>query len=84
MKYLLNLIASLTVSAFIINSAVAGCYTGFACSLEDLEKIEQQNNKEFIFVLNKFFNKSVKEPVFLANQNNITNYRDLFIFNTIV
>ncbi len=82
-KFLFGLVLfQLFLSA--VNIANADCSTGFACSISDLEKIEQQNGIEFIYVMNKYFNRDTEEPVFLDKSNKISNYQDLFIYNVLV
>lgn len=61
-----------------LNSAFASCYTGFACSIENLQAIEHANT------INNYFAKNVPEINYITGKFNILNYNDLFLFNTIV
>ncbi len=58
--------------------ALANCYTGAACSIETLQL------KQNINLINSYFDRKVAVPDYLKKKPQITNYRDLFIFNTIV
>ncbi len=64
-------------------SALADCHTGFACSINDLES-KQHFDAEYINNINNYFNKQVNENLFFGKLNPDVNYKDLFIFNTIV
>ncbi len=65
-------------------SAMAGCFTGFACSIEELEQKNLQQTAEYITIINNYFSKTVKEINYITGKQEINNYRDIFILNTIV
>ena len=56
----------------------AGCFTGAACSIDDLQK------KEYSIAIEKYFNKNILEPNFVRKDSPVVVYNDLFLFNTIV
>ena len=71
---------------FFINSenSFADCLTGFACSIEDIEKLQAEQNEVFIKSINYYFSKNINEDIFLRKISSQIIYNDLFIFNTIV
>ena len=60
----------------------ADCITGFACSLNELQ--QKEDALEFVTAINNYFSKQVKTPDFVKHKTEITDYNDIFIFNTIV
>ena len=66
------------------SSAIASCYTGFACSINDLEEKQTQQNHEFINAINDYFDKKPNADLFFSKADNSLAYNDLFIFSTIV
>ena len=65
---------------FINNTAMADCYTGFACSIEDLEKQEQLQTRKNINIFKKYLKKVKKPRKFVMLSNKDTEYSDLFVF----
>ena len=84
MKNIYKLITIFVLFILTLQSAHAGCSTGYACSISDLNKIEQQEDIETAYFINNYFNKQIEEPMFLNKENRISSYRDLFIFNRFV
>lgn len=65
-------------------NAFADCNTGFACSINDLAQNEIaifQANKSLI---NDYFERKIIEPNYISKTTPVSNYNDLFIFNTIL
>ncbi len=62
----------------------ADCYTGFACSITDLEQKQAKKYKEFNENLNKYFIKETNADFFFVKKFPQIAYNDLFMFNTIL
>lgn len=62
----------------------ASCYTGFACSINDLEQKQAKKHKEFNENLNNYFSKKINSDYFFSKRYSNIVYNDLFIFSTIV
>ena len=61
---------------------MADCYTGFACSINDLEKKEQEEIKKDISILKAYIRqKNSKKTIEIINKSN--KYEDFFLFNSI-
>ena len=61
-----------------VSPVLASCYSGFACSISNLQLQETKN------VIENYFAKNVVEPNYFTGSTNIITYNDLFLFNTIV
>ncbi len=83
MKKIFKTVLILCVFILASTSAFANCYTGFACSIKDLNNNSQQT-KEYIDNINHYFNKTVNENLYFGKLSSNINYNDMFIFNTIV
>lgn len=59
----------------------ASCYTGFACSIGDVEQIQY---KEYFENLNNYFSKNINTDYFFSKKLSQIGYNELFLFNTIV
>lgn len=68
----------LFMTFIMLNPAFANCYTGFACSIEGLQVFERVNT------INNYFAKNVPEVNYITGKFDVSNYNDLFIFNTVV
>lgn len=78
--YLSMIICSVFCSAIKVQ---ADCYTGFACSLSDLEEkesIQMKQNYEFV---KNYFNKNIMPDSLAIKAPKSQYYKDLFLFNTI-
>ncbi|MCD7878664.1 MAG: hypothetical protein LUG16_01870 [Candidatus Gastranaerophilales bacterium] len=83
MKNLLKyIIMGVLIFAAPVN-AFASCYTGFACSIDDLEKQQANKYDEYTAALHKYFDKDINEDIFFKKNYNDLTYNELFIFNTI-
>lgn len=60
----------------------AGCVTGFACSISELQQKEKLQLKKDIEVFKKSLNKDLSYKNFLVMKKNDISYNDLFLFNT--
>jgi hypothetical protein len=72
------------VNVFFSQNANADCNTGFACSLSDLEATESVMLTNTKSLINNYFARNIIEPDYISKSTPITNYNDLFIFNTIL
>lgn len=68
----------------VVLSSYGSCYTGFACSIRDLEQKQAKKYKEFNENLNKYFVKKTNEELFYVKKLPQIAYNDLFLFNTIL
>lgn len=80
MKIILSLFVFLNLSLI----SFANCYTGFACSISEMENQSIKQFYEFNNNLNKYFSKKINEDFFFSTKPSIITYNDLFIFSTIV
>lgn len=62
---------------------LAECVTGFACSIDELQKKEKLQQKKQIEAFKKYLNKDLSYKNYLAMNINDITYDDLFWFNTI-
>lgn len=62
----------------------AYCSTGYACSIEDIEKLQVNYNHKFVENMEDYFSKKINEDIFFGKISSSVNYNDIFIFNTIV
>ena len=70
---------------FISAKAVYGsCYTGFACSIDKLEKAQKNKQDIIMETINKLFEKEINENLFFSKANKDTNYNDLFIYKYVL
>ena len=76
--FILFIFSGLTISAF------AYCTTGYACSIQDIEKIQAERNRAFLADIDNYFSKEINEDIFFGKISSSIIYNDLFIFNTIV
>ncbi len=80
MKFFISLIP---ICLFILKFAQAGlcsCYTGFACSIDRLEKEQQKQTDNIIEAINNLFKKEINEKIFFSKADEKTEYKDLFIY----
>ena len=76
-----KILFGLFLIVFSISSAFASCYTGFACSIEELAKLEHQKDMDNANFILKYF--SLKHRDFTFNNNSLANYNDIFTYNII-
>ena len=69
---------------FVVQNAFAGCYTGFACNLQQLQDEQIKKHQNFINFINKYFEKRYIEKDYITDKFKITSYKDIFSFNTIL
>lgn len=81
MKNIIILAALLLLSQ---NIVLADCFTGFACSIADLEDKQSEHYKEIISVIQNYFNKKNLEKNYVTGKYTINNYNDIFSYNTIL
>ena len=67
----------------ISNSAYANCITGFACSIEDIEKKEKEKLQTDIKIYKKYLQDN-KKDIILTGLNMPVKYKDLFVFKPFV
>ncbi len=65
-----------------VNAAIADCYTGFACSIADLEKQQEEQSSKDIDNFKQYL-KQKNSPKEMLVSSKIEDYNDLFIFNPI-
>ena len=76
--FILFIFSGLPISVF------AYCTTGYACSIQDIEKIESKRNRALLADIDNYFSKEINEDIFFGKISSSVFYNDLFIFNTIV
>ena len=82
----LNIKKTFFIFLFILsfgNKAQADCFTGFACSVSDLEKQEHEKLLKNIEIYKQYLQESKKDIVLTIDSNHF-NYKDLFIFSSFV
>lgn len=84
MKIYLSLIAVLCLIFINQIPSLADCFTGFACSISDLEQENNLQNQAYQNTINNYFDKTISADLFFNQNKNNFQYNDLFIFNTIV
>ena len=80
MKFFIILSALLLSVQYVL----ADCYTGFACSLDELQKKELQQNIENTKLILNYFDKSNRNFDFINKKYITNNYNDLFTYNVIL
>ncbi len=76
-----KLIIISTIFVLTYTMSNARCYTGFACSLENIETKQLILFKNYI---DNYFKKSPKEANYITGKYSIFSYNDLFTFNKLV
>ena len=76
--FILFIFSGLPISVF------AYCTIGYACSIQDIEKIQAEKNREVLADIDNYFSKKINEDIFFGKISSSVFYNDLFIFNTIV
>ncbi len=71
----------LFIILFLPLKSYADCFTGFACSIEDLNIRELQQKQQVISFINSYFDRQVKEINYTSKKLDIKEYRDIFVFN---
>ena len=84
MKKIFQILCFLFIFCFCNVSVSADCLTGYACSIQDIEKIQEERNIEFLDDIDNYFSKEINEDIFFGKISPSIFYNDLFIFNTIV
>lgn len=79
-KYLYFISLLITMS---LNTAFADCFTGFACSVADLEKKEQEEINNNINIYKRYFEQKNEQQQILISGKPIKDYNDLFLFNSV-
>ena len=79
-----RIILILVFTILSINHAFADCYTGFACSIKDLEKQKNEEINKNIEIFKKYLNQKNTRNNIITRGTIIKNYNDLFFFNTIL
>lgn len=80
MKLLLFLLVFFNIALF----SFANCYTGFACSISEIENQAIKQFNQYQQNLENYFSKKINEDSFFSKKPSKLTYNDLFIFNTIV
>jgi hypothetical protein len=62
-------------------NTVLGCVTGFACSIDNLEQLQQDSLIQYI---DNLFNKEINVNYFFAHPFYSENYNDLFLFKSVL
>ncbi len=83
-KIFLNITLIIVMLSGFSLSSQADCFTGFACSISDLENKEftEQANK-FIPAMNDYFSMKLNDADYFDIPQS-KNYIDLFTFNTLI
>lgn len=83
-----NLFMYIMTVTFVLYASVlasgADCTTGFACSIDELNQREVKLLKEFNYSVLNYFSKHAHEIDYSKGVYKISDYNDLFVFNTIV
>ena len=58
----------------------ADCFTGFACSVEELQIKQNQQEKQIIDFINSYFEWRVNEIDYITKKTKIKEYRDIFVY----
>lgn len=64
--------------------AYSDCYTGYACSLDELIKKEQLQTKQNIEFIQNYFKQTNISENFAGKQTASQNYKDMFLFNYMI
>ena len=65
---------------FIVSNTVyADCITGFACSIEDMERKEKEKLQKDIEIYKNYIHEN-KKDIILTGLNMPVKYKDLFVF----
>ena len=80
----MRLFFSLLVLLNLSLSSFANCYTGFACSIMEIENQMIKQIDKYNQVLNKYFSKKIDEDFFFNQKSSNLSYNDLFIFSTVL
>lgn len=62
----------------------ADCFSGFACSISEIENQAIKQFEQYQQNLENYFSKKINEDSFFSKKPSKITYNDLFIFNTIV
>lgn len=65
-------------------NAYSDCITGYACSLEELQKQEELKTKQNITLIQNYFKQNKPNKNFTAKHKTSQNYNDMFLFNSLV
>ena len=60
------------------------CETGFACSIDNMQQMQYQQEVFMLIYLDNLFDKKLNENLFFARPFYTENYNDMFIFNSII
>ena len=75
MKYIFFLIL-----LFLPLKVYADCYTGFACSVSEIQKKQIEQEQQIINFINSYFDRQVKEFNYTRKESEINEYRDIFVY----
>lgn len=84
MKRFLKLFMLFFIFFNVCVNVYAYCTTGYACSIQDIEKIQAEKNREFLADIDNYFSKEINEDIFFGKISPSVFYSDLFIFHIIV
>lgn len=81
MKNICSLFILFILLSFSAIKADADCATGYACSIKDLEKQEQQQTKKENEAVQKSPNKDKKHAGYLKKKTNREKYDNIFVLS---
>ncbi len=79
-KYLFLLV----LSVLFFPNIVYGCVTGFACSIDNLERLQAEQDNLIYKYINNLFKKEINVNYFFAHPFYSENYNDLFLFKSVL
>lgn len=79
-------IFSLSILLFIMIflQTVQACETGFACSLDNLFQLQNEQDSLIYRYIDNLFKKEINEDLFFAHPFYSKDYNDLFVFKSIL
>lgn len=84
MKKIIYAFLFLSLLTMPIQSVKADCYTGFACSIADIEKQQEEKTEKDIDTFKQYLEQQHKEKDFIIQYNLSSNYDNLFMFNKVL
>ena len=58
----------------------ADCFTGYACSIDSLAKLEAERDLKIINFINDYFERQAQEINYISGKFDMKNYNDFFVY----
>ncbi|MBQ3642682.1 hypothetical protein II906_12275 [bacterium] len=65
---------------FLPLSVFADCFTGYACSIDVLARLEMERDLKIINFINSYFDREAKEINYISGKYDMKNYDDVFVY----